>query len=381
MNERESNKIEDFSNLVSGVRCAISGWKILLGLIIFLFIAIMFMVLTLPFSNADSISRVNENEKNLAYISTAELFGYDWQLLIAKDITVYENNISKADPLQSMLDLTNTIEYIKTTVKTKDKNGRSHTVTTVKEYKFNGSGIRPALEKILGRTVANTAEDISKGLKECPSEYIVISKSESTVVSRKVVTTYLNTPEMVIEKYFPKDKDKIGRFTMTYESGILEDYIKPYTEYGVDLSPDLLRKVTGFFNAPVDNYHMTSPFGKRVDPFTGAIANHLGADLVSQDRRIYASAKGIVVFAGPKGSYGNYVKVKHQLDDGTIFHSAYGHLARIAVSVGQEVTQTTVIGQMGTTGNSTGIHLHFEIIDPSGNHINPMPFIESGKIE
>lgn len=116
---------------------------------------------------------------------------------------------------------------------------------------------------------------------------------------------------------------------------------------------------------------LTSGFGKRIHPVTGQSSFHTGIDLAnSSGTSVMASRNGKVVFAGPQGTYGNFIIVRHS--DG--MESAYAHLSAILVSVGQSVTQGEQIGRMGTTGRSTGPHLHFEIRN-HGTAVNPYSYL------
>jgi murein DD-endopeptidase MepM/ murein hydrolase activator NlpD len=120
---------------------------------------------------------------------------------------------------------------------------------------------------------------------------------------------------------------------------------------------------------------LSSPFGLRVHPVTGVPTLHAGLDLVaSAGTPIYATGDGRVLRAGPAGGYGNMVEIQHA--DGLV--TRYGHMQSIAVEAGQEVTAATVIGQFGSTGVSTGPHLHYEI-RRAEEAIDPMPFLQAGQ--
>lgn len=122
-------------------------------------------------------------------------------------------------------------------------------------------------------------------------------------------------------------------------------------------------------------YRETSGFGGRFDPFTGRPALHAGLDLVSYHRApITTSAPGKIVFAGPRSGYGLLVEIDH----GFGFHTRYGHLAQINVRPGQAVAIGDRIGAMGSTGRSTGTHLHYEVVF-DGRHLDPQPFLRAGQ--
>lgn len=103
---------------------------------------------------------------------------------------------------------------------------------------------------------------------------------------------------------------------------------------------------------------LTSSFGAREDPFTGGSSMHSGLDIAnSPGTDIVAPADGVVVLASENGEYGNCVVIDHGRDTKTL----YGHLQRYIVKVGQNVKRGEQIGNMGTTGRSTGTHLHYEV--------------------
>jgi murein DD-endopeptidase MepM/ murein hydrolase activator NlpD len=126
-----------------------------------------------------------------------------------------------------------------------------------------------------------------------------------------------------------------------------------------------LKVVPTYF--PAEEGRISSEFGNRSDPFTGQSRFHSGADIAAPlETRIYAAAEGEVSFAGRNGGYGETVIIDH----GETYETLYAHLNSIDVSVGDQVEKGEEIGGMGTTGRSTGVHLHYEIIR-NGEHVNP----------
>lgn len=117
---------------------------------------------------------------------------------------------------------------------------------------------------------------------------------------------------------------------------------------------------------------LSSGYGNRIHPVTRRRSFHAGIDIAnSKGTSILASRNGKVTFAGYKGTYGKLIIVNH----GNGIETAYAHLSSINVSVGQSVTQGDVIGKMGSTGRSTGSHLHFEI-RMGGSTVNPSKYIK-----
>ena len=125
---------------------------------------------------------------------------------------------------------------------------------------------------------------------------------------------------------------------------------------------------------PVRTAEFTSAFGVRSDPFRKAAAMHAGIDLAGPvGTAIHATADGTVVRAGwNSGGYGNLIEIDH----GRGIVTRYAHLSAMAVQAGTRVTRGQVIGRMGSTGRSTGSHLHYEVrIDD--RPVNPIPFMRS----
>ena len=120
---------------------------------------------------------------------------------------------------------------------------------------------------------------------------------------------------------------------------------------------------------------VTSPFGMRIDPFRKRPSWHGGIDMgAGWNAPIVAAGPGKVVYAGTKSGYGRVVDVDH----GGGFVSRYAHLKRIVAKKGQEVEIGDKLGTMGSTGRSTGPHLHYEVLF-HGKQYNPVEFIKAGK--
>jgi murein DD-endopeptidase MepM/ murein hydrolase activator NlpD len=121
---------------------------------------------------------------------------------------------------------------------------------------------------------------------------------------------------------------------------------------------------------PIDGARLSSGFGKRRHPILGYNKMHRGVDFAaSRGTPIYAAGNGIVVKSGRNGAYGKHVKVRHN----SRYSTAYAHMRRIHKSArqGKRVKQGQIIGYVGTTGRSTGPHLHYEIL-VGGRRTNPM---------
>lgn len=124
---------------------------------------------------------------------------------------------------------------------------------------------------------------------------------------------------------------------------------------------------------PVSGTNFTSGFGVRSDPFRGRAAMHAGIDLAGpMGTKIYATADGVVGRSGWVNGYGNLVELNH----GRGIQTRFGHLSKSFVTSGQHVKRGDLIALMGSTGRSTGSHLHYEVrID--GKAVNPVPFMQT----
>ena len=149
-----------------------------------------------------------------------------------------------------------------------------------------------------------------------------------------------------------------------------------YTDYfnrdGKNVKKSILK-------TPLDGARLSSSFGMRKHPISGYNKMHKGVDFAAPTGTpIYAGGNGIVEFIGNNGGYGKYIRIRHNNE----YKTAYAHLSRYekGISKGVRVNQGETIGYVGSTGNSTGPHLHYEILYQN-KHINPLKLkLPSGKI-
>ena len=124
------------------------------------------------------------------------------------------------------------------------------------------------------------------------------------------------------------------------------------------------------FGSPLDEVLISSSFGARNDPFTGRAAFHGGVDFAAPlGTSVRAAHEGVVEFASWSGGYGNLIVIRHAFG----YRTLYGHLQRMDVRAGEQVRMGAVIGRVGSTGYSTGPHLHFEL-QHYGQAIDPMRY-------
>ena len=155
---------------------------------------------------------------------------------------------------------------------------------------------------------------------------------------------------------------EVGREIIKEE--VIVEAVPKRVEKGTIVPPTYIR--------PVSGGHQTSGFGRRARPTAGASSYHKGVDwAVPTGTAVYASCGGTVIKAGWGSGYGYVVYIKH--DDGR--ETRYAHLSRVLVSAGQRVSQSQKIGLSGSTGVSTGPHLHFEMLI-NGSQVNPLNYLE-----
>jgi len=182
-----------------------------------------------------------------------------------------------------------------------------------------------------------------------------------------------DTFEVKVERWFDGDGHAAKDGAITYAnltlSGVTHQLWRFQPGKGevdyFDISGNSVRKA--LLKTPIDGARITSGFGMRQHPILGYTKMHKGLDFgAGVGTPIMAAGDGAVTFAGDKGSYGRYVQLKHPAG----FATAYAHMSRIAVKRGQTVRQGQVIGYVGTSGRSTGPHLHYEVLSQN-RQVNP----------
>ena len=131
----------------------------------------------------------------------------------------------------------------------------------------------------------------------------------------------------------------------------------------------------GFLKNPAPGHPVTSQYGWRTHPISGTRRMHTGTDFgVPCGDPVYASADGVVVSSGVAGGYGNRVVLSHGKSNGASIATTYNHNTRNVVRAGQTVKEGDTVAMAGTTGSSTGCHLHFEVM-VDGSYVDPMDWI------
>ncbi len=156
--------------------------------------------------------------------------------------------------------------------------------------------------------------------------------------------------------------------TVGHHEAFLYEEDDPKSTYNAHYTANGEALIFNGLRYPLDRLHVTSPFGSRIHPITGKRKMHSGIDYGSpKGSPVYAVAKGKVVVSGYDDASGNKIAIRHA--DNSV--SYYMHLSSRGVGVGQSVSGGQIIGRVGSTGRSTGPHLHLGFKDARGNWINP----------
>lgn len=169
-----------------------------------------------------------------------------------------------------------------------------------------------------------------------------------------------------------KQENKADQIEKVTES--LDQAVIPLTMLGKTVSSmnEVKTQVPAIWPIKADMGHLSTTFGSNPNPFTGQTYFHKGIDCSTyrSGDPIVATADGHVTLAGYSGGYGNCVIIAHPNG----YYTRYGHMSRILVSKGQAVTQGQIIGLIGSTGNSTGPHVHYEVM-LDGKLIDPLDYL------
>jgi murein DD-endopeptidase MepM/ murein hydrolase activator NlpD len=196
------------------------------------------------------------------------------------------------------------------------------------------------------------------------------NKLDSAMLSEKydsIVTLITDVNRLLIDKGIVRDTEETIDMDLTVNMPTEKD-LTNLSEQLSDFKFNISAIPIGF---PVDG-SVSSSFGDRTNPLTGLGAeSHRGLDFSAPHGTIVKNtASGKVIFSGRNGGYGNLVIVDH----GQKYATYYGHLSEISVQKGQVIESNTVIGRVGSTGRSTGPHLHYEI-RYNGEILNPIKFL------
>lgn len=204
----------------------------------------------------------------------------------------------------------------------------------------------------------NTLTTLEEQHKELEEKQTALKNEKVELSEQKAVAEEKQSALQSDKKELQKKLDELNAEADKVSSQIagLQDHDKVYTG--------------GKFIWPTTSTMITSPFGYRIHPVTGVYTGHTGVDIgVGMGSPVYAAASGRVIIARWYGGYGNAVVIDH----GSGISTLYGHNSSLSVSEGQTVKQGQVIASSGSTGISTGPHLHFEV-RVNGSYVDPMSY-------
>jgi murein DD-endopeptidase MepM/ murein hydrolase activator NlpD len=153
--------------------------------------------------------------------------------------------------------------------------------------------------------------------------------------------------------------------------GKLQDKVKQLQALESVMMGHHIQDISEVAGRPIQKGWLSSYYGVRKDPFTGKPTMHKGLDFAGKEGDpVVATAAGLVTWAGERYGYGNLIEIDH----GNGLVSRYGHNASLKVKIGDVVTKGQVVANMGSTGRSTGAHVHYEVLR-KGKQIDPLPFV------
>lgn len=176
--------------------------------------------------------------------------------------------------------------------------------------------------------------------------------------------------QLLFVVYSLQNVDKCSIFSLEIEKMTEKSVIKSFSKL-YKICPEQALHIPCFI--PLKNFegtNISSGYGMRKHPFNGIIKHHNGIDISSPIREVIATGSGIIVELGYKKGLGNYISIDHQ----NSYQTTYGHLSKIMVKKGQIINIIEIIGMVGSTGTSTGNHIHYEI-RKNGALVNPIEYL------
>ena len=295
---------------------------------------------------------------------------YDLKKINVDDIIhFYTNNKNQIEKIEVYIDIDSLLEVdINEIINTKVIALEKVTYKTSKEYIINESlyadGIKNNIPKdILIKLIKLFSFDLDFQ-RDIKKNTVVSIFYEYNQISQNNKIEYKDLNYALISI----DGKNIEYFKFITSDGYL-DY---FNREGKNVKKSILK-------TPLDGARLSSNFGMRKHPISGYNKMHKGVDFAApKGTPIYAGGNGVIEFIGNNGGYGKYIRIRHNNE----YKTAYAHLSgfKKGISKGTRVNQGEIIGYVGNTGNSTGPHLHYEILF-NNKHINPLKLkLPSGKV-
>ncbi len=297
--------------------------------------------------------RVEESEKQLA--EAQEKYDKKLNLLKNRLVAIYKNGETRY--LDVLMNSKSIIDFV----------SKYYVVQKITEY--DSKAIDELEETKL------ELEKINNQLEEDKAQMKLtkVEAEKQTVVLTNTRTVYENHKNSLSES-----EKQLNAQIETYKKQQQE--LENLIRYTISGSTYELKYSGGVMIWPtLESSYITSPYGSRLHPIQGIVKNHDGIDIGGKTGDpVYAVADGIVIYSQfNTGGYGNMVMVDHGLDsNGVKIVTLYAHGDKLLKSVGDTVKQGDVIMEMGSTGNSTGPHVHFEVRE-NGTHVDPKKYLSS----
>ncbi len=303
--------------------------------------------------------------------------GHKLHLVLAKDKS--RPNEAEAATLQQLSIFINKLDTVHIYAHTEDKSSfrvEKETKKLASKLDYAQGSIKDGSSLAGSATAQGVPNSIINKLIKAYSYDIDFQRSIKAGDSFEIFYEKLVTPDGVTVKGGDVNYAMLKTGGKTHKIYYYQDKYTPgkfYNEKGESIVKTLLR-------TPVDGARISSGFGKRRHPILGYNKMHTGLDFAApRGTKIYAAGDGTVTYAGRKGGYGNFVSIRHN----STYTTNYAHAKGFArgIKKGKRVRQGQVIAYVGTTGRSTGPHLHYEIVK-NGKKINPnsVKFLNSGKL-
>ncbi len=219
---------------------------------------------------------------------------------------------------------------------------------------------------------------INQSLQAIETEQLqrITRLADTTYQNADAIKDALQAAGLPVDADFGKDETDVGGPLVPIDRATLFDTKVKELDEALDQLDHLRKEARRLPLAnPAPGRAVTSPFGVRTDPLLGTAALHSGMDFrIPLGSPARATAAGIITKAGWNGGYGRMVEVDH----GQGYSTRYAHLSRVDVAIGQAVKAGDVVGQTGSSGRSTGPHLHYEVRH-DGDAIDPLRFLRIGK--
>ncbi|RUX32542.1 M23 family metallopeptidase [Mesorhizobium sp. M7A.F.Ca.US.011.01.1.1] len=219
---------------------------------------------------------------------------------------------------------------------------------------------------------------INQSLRSIESDQLtrISTLADNAYKSADAITQALEAAGLPVDSDFGKGDSDVGGPLIPLDSSMMFDSKVKELDEALDALDHLKKEARQLpLTNPAPGHSVTSPFGVRTDPILGTAALHSGMDFRAPiGMAAKVTAPGTVTKAGWNGGYGRMVEVDH----GNGFATRYGHLSEIDVTVGEKLDAGAVIGKTGSSGRSTGPHLHYEVRH-NGEAIDPLRFLTVGK--